>query len=440
MSALVWIRNDLRFLDNPAISSAVSLKVPAVLVYVLNAEEIGKNGQIWLKQSLYDFGRRAKSRGFGWVVRRGDPEKILKQIQRETNATHILWNQRVRGHEQDLIIQKRLEDSGTKVSTYPPNLLVEPQTILNQQGKPYRLFTPFWKSLQAVQPNSTIAPDTVPAKKWNKQLLSSKPLVTKAQSLKQLTHWTPGEEGALRLLKRFCTDHIQHYHKQRDIPEPCVTSMLSPHLHFGEISVRYIWKSVCKNPRSESFLRQLGWRDFTHSILYHFPHVADSPFRDNKRAWRKNKHELLAWKQGMTGVPIVDAGMRQLQTRGWMHNRVRMIVASFLVKHLLHDWKEGAEWFWHSLFDADVANNSFGWQWIADCGADSAPWYRIFNPVTQGERFDPQGRYVRKYVEELIDMPDKYIHRPWEAPEKGSYPNPIVDLRVGRERALQSRV
>jgi len=433
MSSIVWIRNDLRFLDNPALFEAVCLGQPVVLVYILENEKIGSASRFWLERSLLDFGKRAKKRGFGWVIRKGHPQKVLQALQLETRANHVFWNQKIVG--EDFKIQKALETKGIKAHTYAPNLLVEPHIVLNKQGKPYRLFTPFWNVLKTLEFKTL--PEAFPKISW-KNTLRSSALTLSSKKHEGLNHWLPGEDGAHALLSSFCTKHLKYYQKRRDIPEPCVTSMLSPHLHFGEISVRYIWKKIASKKPSEVFLRQLCWRDFTHAILYHFPHVAHGPFREKHIAWRKNKKELLAWQQGMTGIPIVDAGMRQLLETGWMHNRVRMIVASFLVKHLLHNWKEGEAWFWDNLFDADLANNSFGWQWIADCGPDSNPWYRIFNPVLQGEKFDPQGNYVRKYIPELKETPNKYIHKPWEASKKGEYPDPIVDLQHGRERALAS--
>jgi deoxyribodipyrimidine photo-lyase len=254
--------------------------------------------------------------------------------------------------------------------------------------------------------------------------------------------WTPGNAGAEHRLQHFLDDALADYHQTRDRPASAGSSRLSPHVHFGEISVRRVWHVVqsWRGPKKdrERFLAELGWREFAHHLLYHFPQSTDEPLRPefSQFPWQRDETHLRAWRKGQTGYPIVDAGMRELWTTGWMHNRVRMIVASFLVKDLLLSWQEGARWFWDTLVDADLANNTLGWQWSAGCGADAAPYFRVFNPVLQGERFDPAGEYVRRWIPELTDLPDGVVHKPWKAQATLDYPRPIVDHAAARRRAL----
>jgi deoxyribodipyrimidine photo-lyase len=471
--SLVWIRNDLRFHDNPAIYEAVCRGQPVILLYIFDTDEnspssLGGAARVWLEQALECFGTQAGQRGFGWIIREGSPLEVLKAVVYETMAAHIFWNRRYEpdGIAKDDEIKEIFESEGLSVRSFRGNLLMEPEQLLNKKGEPFQVFTPYWQAFQEARPDTSEAPEMLPAKPCTMMLPSLSPqelpLCPKLLNWpKKVTSiWKIGENSALEALERFCVEGLHHYGSKRDFPAAEVTSKLSPYLHFGEISPRRVWNMVLdqtrKNPDSlsiaqaDSFLRQLGWREFAHASLFHFPRMLQGPFREefNTVAWRRSGHELKAWQTGQTGIPIVDAGMRQLWQTGWMHNRVRLITASFLVKHLLHSWKEGMAWFKDTLVDADLANNTFGWQWVSGCGVDPAPFFRIFNPVIQGQRFDPEGAYVRQYVPELCLVPHEYIHRPWEASAAdlhswnvylgSNYPKPIVDLPEGRERALKA--
>jgi len=311
---------------------------------------------------------------------------------------------------------------------------------MNANGRPYQVFTAFWRACQAMpEPGVPLpAPECIPApERWPESLaieeLGLDPIPDWAGGLREV--WTPGEAGAMRLLREFLA-RADGYADERDRPDRAGTSRLSPHLHFGEVSARQVWHAA---RGVEPYLRQLGWREFSAHLLHHFPHTATEPLRPEFRAfpWRMDAAALRAWTRGRTGYPLVDAGMRELWHTGWMHNRVRMVAASFLVKHLMIPWQEGAAWFWDTLVDADLANNTMGWQWCAGCGADAAPYFRIFNPVLQGEKFDPEGAYVRRWVPELADVPARFVHKPWLAPEPPrEYPAPIVDHDFARLRAL----
>ncbi len=469
---LVWIRNDLRFHDNPAIFEAASLGHPVILLYVFDTDaqapsSPGGASRVWLEQALDYFGTQAMRRGFGWVIREGNPLEVLRAVLRETRATHIFWNRRYEpdGVAKDDEIKDLFELEGTPISVCRGNVILEPWQLCNKRGEPFQVFTPFWQAFQQLHPDTSEAPEAFPAKPYTTMLstLSPQELSLCPKHLnwpkKVAAVWKVGESRALEALEKFCLEGLPHYGLRRDYPAAEVTSRLSPYLHFGEISVRRVWNMVLDQTRKntdalsiaqvDAFLRQLGWREFAHAVTYHFPRIVTDPFREEFQtvAWRRNSHEVQAWQFGRTGIPIVDAGMRQLWQTGWMHNRIRLIAASFFVKHLLHSWKEGMAWFWDTLVDADLANNTFGWQWVSGCGVDPAPFFRIFNPVVQGQRFDPEGAYVRCYVPELCLVPQEYIHRPWDASAEDleswnvylgkNYPKPIIDLNEGRERALK---
>jgi deoxyribodipyrimidine photo-lyase len=354
----------------------------------------------------------------------------------EAGATAVFWNRRyepaVIGRDRE--IKTTLRSSGIAVETFNANLLFEPWTIQNQSGQPFKVFTPFWracsaKSIPEAQGDITLPP---PSSKWPHSLkisdLGLEPVVDWAAEF--LKVWQPGEAGAHRELKRFLNEGLRSYTKDRDKPALDGTSRLSPHLHFGEISPGEVWRAVtgmaAEYPTAaEAYLRQLIWREFAHHLLYHFPETTDQPLRPEFAAfpWRHDERQFKAWTQGRTGYPLVDAGMRQLWQSGWMHNRVRMMAASFLVKDLLIPWQHGAAWFWDTLVDADLANNTLGWQWVAGCGADAAPYFRIFNPALQASKFDPDRAYVKRWIPELAT---------------GNYPEPIIDHTVARQRALDA--
>ncbi len=375
----------------------------------------------------------------------------------QTGATLVCWNKLYEpaALERDAEVAKALRAADVTVEQFNSTLLFDPGTILNGQQLPYRVFTPFWRTVEkqlAMLPAPERAPRKLPVVKRSLTSVPIRelPLLPKIRWDDGLAEsWTPGESGALKQLRRF-GKHAAHYSMGRDRPDTEQTSRLSPHLHFGEIGPRQLVAALRTQSNSgDSYLRQVGWREFAHHLLFHFPATTDKPLdaRFAKQRWQRSRAQLKAWQRGATGIPLVDAGMRELWRTGWMHNRVRMIVASWLTKNLQIDWLAGARWFWDTLVDADLANNTLGWQWVAGCGADAAPYYRIFNPVLQAKRFDPQRRYIRRWVPEIARLPDRWIHEPWAAPEAVlqragvqlgvTYPRPMADLGESRKRALR---
>ncbi|MGC3957158.1 MAG: deoxyribodipyrimidine photo-lyase [Verrucomicrobiota bacterium] len=487
--SLVWFRLDLRLADNPALSAAI--KRGAVVPIFIHApeEEVpwvpGGAALWWLHQSLAAHEAALREVGSELVIRRGPTLVTLRALVKETGATAVFWNRRYEPAvtARDTQIKASLRADGLLVESFNAALLHEPWTIQNQSKKPFQVFTPFWKHC-LTKPDPEV-PLTVPKRlaapeRWPTSLeldaLELEPKIKWAEGMRAV--WQPGEAGAGRLLKEFLANAFTDYAEKRNRPDLRGTSRLSPHLHFGEISPRQIWHGVrqgfgapASDParsvgesstsraggrrsivdwRMSQFLAEVGWREFAHHLLHHFPHTPTEPLREDfkKFPWRKDAAFLKAWQKGQTGYPIVDAGMRELWTTGWMHNRVRMIVASFLVKDLLLSWREGAAWFWDTLVDADLAQNTLGWQWTAGCGADAAPYFRVFNPVSQGEKFDPQGDYVRKWCPELARLSDEWLHQPHKAPsdvltragiELGrTYPVPMVSHAIAREVALEA--
>jgi len=433
--ALVWFRQDLRLSDNPALSAALEGGHPIIPVYIWAPEEEGAwppgaASKWWLAQSLRSLDADLRRRGSRLIVRRGPSEATLKQLVSETGAALVVWNRRYEpaAIERDAVIKSRL-----RAESFNGNLLFEPWTIQNQSGKPFQVFTAFWRSCLATRVAAAApdAPDRIPApSKWPGSLdvsnLGLEPAIDWAGGLR--TMWRPGESGAQAQLDRLLAEVVQRYPETRDRPDTVGTSRLSPHLHFGEISPGTVWRAVMRlmpNAAAESYLRQICWREFAYHLLYHHPETTHQPLRPKFAAfpWVQDPANYRAWTKGRTGYPLVDAGMRELWHTGWMHNRVRMVVASFLVKHLLIRWQDGAAWFWDTLVDADLANNTLGWQWVAGCGADAAPYFRIFNPTMQAAKFDPDGAYVRRWVPE-IGTP--------------AYPAPIVDHADARRRALNA--
>lgn len=467
-AAVVWFRNDLRLHDHPALDAALSSGKPVVPVFIWSPDDAsdwppGSATKWWLHHSLTSLNKELVSRGSRLIVRTGESQTELQRVIDETSADAIYWNRRYEpaGIAVDKQIKQLLRDDGLTVESFPGNLLHEPWTIETQQGKPYQVFTPFWKACQECDVSKPIVLDDMefPAPRaWTtSESINSLKLLPKIDwDIGFYSRWVPGREGAEQMLGRFL-DRITAYADQRNFPAVEGTSSLSPHLHFGELSPREVWRRVhdrtqlSQLTKSETmFLNEIGWREFAHHVLYHFPQTIEKPLRENFEnfPWKYDKKAFRAWAKGETGYPIVDAGMRELWVTGWMHNRVRMIVGSLLTKHLLMPWQEGARWFWDTLVDADLANNTLGWQWIAGCGADAAPYFRIFNPTTQSEKFDPDGEYIRRWIPELANLPTKWIHQPWDAPAEvlaeadvrlgGNYPRPIVDHREGRERALKA--
>ena len=467
--AIVWLRQDLRLADNPALSAAAASGRPVVPVFVLEDESerpwpLGGASRWWLHRSLAALGASLAALGSPLVLRRGEAGREIGRLAVETGAGAVFWNRRydLHGIQADTEIMAALKARGIEVRSFNAGLLFEPWQIKTGAGEPFKVFTPFWRACLAR--GEVAAPLPAPA------ALAAPDLAVPGEALAALALtpsrpdwaaafpalWTPGEDGARARLAAFLDGGLEDYAAARDRPDRDGTSRLSPHLHFGEIGPRQIWHAVhlaagrdrALAGGAEKFLAEIGWREFSHHLLHQAQYLPERPFRAGFEhfPWADDPAGLAAWRKGLTGIPIVDAGMRQLWTYGWMHNRVRMIAASFLVKHLLIPWQAGEAWFRDTLVDADLANNAAGWQWVAGCGADAAPYFRVFNPVLQGEKFDPEGGYVRAHVPELARLPARWIHRPWEAPaavlaEAGvtpgrSYPAPIVDLQAGRQRAL----
>ena len=470
--ALVWLRQDLRLADNPALQAACRRGGPVAPVFVWAPEEEGawppgSASRWWLHQSLAQLAEELRSAGAALVLRRGSSFAELLSVAKATGANAVFWNRRYEPASlaRDRKVEEGLRAAGLEAESCNAALLHEPWTIQNKSGHPFQVFTPFWRTCLAAAelaeplpaPHRLTAPPRQP-ESLPLAALALEPKLNWSAGLRAA--WKPGSAGAEAELKRFLRDGLLTYAEGRNRPDLRGTSRLSPHLHFGEISPRQVWHAVKRFAESQSipaavwrhwqFVTELGWREFAHHLLFHFPHTPEQPLRAEfaRFPWRKQQAWLRAWQRGQTGYPLVDAGMRELWATGWMHNRVRMVVASFLVKNLLLPWQEGIRWFWDTLVDADLANNTLGWQWTAGCGADAAPFFRIFNPVSQGQKFDPEGNYVRCWVPELAQLPGAWIHHPWQAPpaalaaagvELGrTYPRPIVGQLVSREVALEA--
>ena len=465
--ALVWFRRDLRLSDNPALQAALDAGHVPVPVYIHAPDEEapwapGAASRAWLRRSLAALDADLRARGSRLVIRRGDSLAEIEKLIAETRAEALHWNRLYEPASiaRDTRIKQGLKSRGLAVESHNAALLVEPWTVQTGQGDPYRVFTPFWKNArQRLSPARPAgAPARLPEPPANLLSLDIDDLGLAPPANEPRwdegfwEHWQPGEAGAAELLEAFLEGAATGYKEQRNFPDRIATSRLSPHLHFGEISPRAIvaqvlardWPAAAK-PDVEHFLSELGWREFSHHLLFHFPHTAQENLnpRFEDFDWADPDPRLLeAWRRGRTGVPIVDAGMRELWATGWMHNRVRMVVASFLTKNLRYHWRHGADWFWDTLVDADLANNTQGWQWTAGTGADAAPYFRIFSPVAQAEKFDPAGKYVRRWLPELAKLPDAALAAPWEHADARArlapdYPaKPIVDLRASREAAL----
>jgi deoxyribodipyrimidine photo-lyase len=467
--AIVWFRKDLRLCDNPALHRAVESGAPVIPVFILEdgSDTIrapGGAGRWWLHHSLERLGEALGKAGAPLVLRRGDAAEALDALIDETGAGSVYWNDsfdpvtKIRDDE----IRTVLSGRGLTVESFNATLLFDPSAIRSKAGTPFKVFTPFWRTLSSGPEPERPLPPTAKirsvAKSPRSEALTSFGLLPTrpdwAGGIRE--SWTPGEAAAAERLHDFLDEIVKDYRTGRDRPGRDGTSRLSPYLHWGEISPRQVWHAAKMRmdaglePAIEAFLREIGWREFTHGLLQTHPDLAAEPMdrRFAKLPWRRDDDGLRAWQRGLTGFPIVDAGMRQLWRTSWMHNRVRMITGSFLVKDLLVRWQEGEAWFWDTLVDADAANNSANWQWIAGCGADPSPFFRVFNPVLQGEKFDPDGTYVSRYVPELAKLPRKFIHHPWNAPKdvltKASvvlgktYPHPIIDHATARERALDA--
>jgi deoxyribodipyrimidine photo-lyase len=461
-----WVRQDLRLADNAALSAAAAAGAPVLPVFVLDdaaagARAPGAASRWWLHMSLAALAADLAARGLPLVLRRGDSRRVIPALAEETGAQAVFAGRMYEpwARERDKAVAAALGSRGVTIEGARTALLFEPWEIRTKTGGPYGVYTPFSRACFAAAPPPQPAPAparlatpaAVPAsdriEDWG--LLPSRP--DWAGGLRET--WQPGEAGAAKRLDRFLRDALARYDDLRNRPDLPGTSGLSPHLHWGEISPAAVWHAalaagVARGAATETFLKELLWREFSHHLLWHRPEMPEEALKPAFSAfpWRNDPAALKAWQRGRTGYPIVDAGMRELWHTGWMHNRVRMITASFLVKHLLLPWQEGEAWFWDTLVDADLAANSASWQWVAGSGADAAPYFRIFNPVLQGEKFDPGGAYVRRWVPELARLPAAVVHRPWEASplvlaEAGvvlgrSYPAPIIEHGAARARAL----
>jgi deoxyribodipyrimidine photo-lyase len=459
-ATLVWFRLDLRIGDNPALAAAAARGGPVVPVYIWAPEEEGDwppgaASRWWLHHSLRSLATDLERLGMRLVVRRGPSLATLRAVAAECGADRVVWNRRYEPAlvARDQRVKEALPLAGIEAQSYDSALLFEPWTVTTREGTPFQVFTPFWKAcLVHPPPEPTAAPRRMRVPEaWPTSLavadLGLEPEVDWAAGLRAT--WRPGEEGARAQLARFLDATVGGYRENRDRPGLGGTSRLSPHLHFGEIGPRLVWyaiervagRSGADQEGAAAFQRELGWREFAYHVLFHFPHVPVRPLRAEfaRFPWEESAARLRAWQRGRTGYPLVDAGMRELWATGWMHNRVRMVAASFLVKHLLQPWLSGARWFWDTLVDADLANNSLGWQWVTGCGADAAPYFRIFNPTAQGEQVDPHGTYVRRWIPELANVDERLVHRPWEPAAHLSapaYPAPIVDHAAARAGAL----
>lgn len=469
---IVWFRLDLRITDNPALDAAGKSGAPVIPLYIWSPVDEGEwqpgsASRFWLHHALESLQRDLGKIGSELILLRGPCLETLQSLIRETGAGGVFWNRCYEplAIQRDRHIKKTLVSAGTEVHSFNGSLLFEPHQVSNRQGNPYKVYTPFWKHYQALDVQPPLKKTRAKLKKpdkWPESLvLDEFDLVPRIKWYTSIADtWDMSARGGEKRITRFIRNSLHDYHENRDYPALDGVSAMSPYLHFGQLSARQIWHRVMQAEQSagrispgrgaQAYLRQLVWREFAGHLLFHFPHSADKPLYDKYRRfpWRKNGKLVQAWQKGETGFPIVDAGMRQLWKTGWMHNRVRMITASFLTKDMLVHWLEGAKWYWDTLVDADLANNTMGWQWVAGSGADAAPYFRIFNPVTQSARFDPEGTYIRQWIPELDRLDRKYIHKPWEAPENmlsaagirlgKTYPRPVLDHAKARRQALES--
>jgi deoxyribodipyrimidine photo-lyase len=433
---ILWFRQDLRLRDNPALQAAVATGAPVIPVYIWSPEEEGDwapggASRWWLHHSLAALAADLRERGSRLILARGRAADILKSLAADTGATAVYWNRR---YEPAAVhcahrVAEQLRRNDIHTAELNGSLLSDPTRFLNKNGKPYQVYTAFQRSLlHELNPERPLpaARTYRSPQRWpESEPLGSFGLLPRIRwDATMAATWKPGEAGAQKSLKHFLAKSVDRYQQLRNIPSLRGTSRLSPHLHFGEISPRQIWHALGARGRNSAFLSEIVWREFAYHLLHHFPGTPTRPLHAEfeKFPWRRNARLLRAWERGSTGIPLVDAGMRELWATGWMHNRVRMVVASFLVKNLLIRWQDGAHWFWDTLVDADLANNTLNWQWAAGCGADAAPYFRIFNPETQAERFDPDNEYIDAWI------------------SKEGYPDPVVDLEETREAALDAYV
>ncbi len=460
-----WFRQDLRLSQNPSLE-ALSNKVDQIVpIYILDPKErMGSVSKWWLEQSLKNLNDNIERKNGKLKIFEGNPFDIIKSLFINKNIEYFYWNRLYDPYSitRDKKIKSLLKLEDINCVTFNGYLLNEPWEIKNKSGSFFKVFTPYWRYCNEITRSRKHNKKIQNIKFYNLNFKNSKNIQDLNLTNKKLKwtdkinkHWLPGENNAQLQLQKFINQKADNYSIGRDRPDKNLTSKLSPYLHFGEISPIEIYNQirVTKTINSENkdkFLAEIGWRDFSYNLLYHYPDMTKQPIQNkfNKFPWLNDNKNLKKWQKGFTGIPIVDAGMRQLYETGWMHNRVRMIVGSFLTKNLLLHWKLGEQWFFDTLVDADIGSNSAGWQWISGCGADASPYFRIFNPILQGQKFDPKGKYVKKYIPELQNVTNKFIHNPWEMSEESQiscgcrigkdYPNPIVDLKETRNRALSA--
>ncbi|KXV12828.1 cryptochrome/photolyase family protein [Gluconobacter oxydans] len=467
--AIVWFRDDLRMADHPALHEAAASGRPLICLYILDdvtpaLHPLGAAARWWLHGALADLRRNLEKQGGTLLTLSGSAEKLLPQLAKQTDAASVHWHHRLHEREraQDNRIRRTLEEQECEVHAQWGTVLVDPDTVQTKQGGFYKVCGSFWKALQThavpepLEAPSRLSFHAIPASVLSDARLNEDSLCPQAPDWAAgfRKTWEPGEAEGQEHLEDFLKNSVAGYPRGRDRVAEEGTSRLSPYLASGAVSPRQVWAALQKHgahtdgPRI--FLSELGWREFARYTLYHLPKL---PFENlspkfSGMHWRRSAADLKAWQRGQTGVPIVDAGMRQLWQTGWMHNRARMIVGSFLTKHLLIDWKEGDAWFRDTLVDADFANNAMNWQWVAGTGIEATPFFRIFNPTRQAEKFDPNGDYIRQWVPELRRLSGKALFEPWAAKDEElekagvrlgkSYPRPIVDLKEGRDRALQA--
>ncbi|RDS79666.1 deoxyribodipyrimidine photo-lyase [Dyella monticola] len=461
-TAIVLFRRDLRLNDNPALSAAYASHSRVLPLYIHTENEdapwqLGGASRWWLHHSLRALHEQLRERGGQLHLCKGNTLPSLRDVIEHSGTRAVYWNRRYEpaAIARDTHVKQALREQGIEVHSYSATLWREPWQVQTKQDAPYRVFTPYWRSVRPTL--SVVEPLPEPTGVEWADIPGSAPLEA-FELLPRIPwykafgeSWCPGERGAWDMLELFCDDALRDYAAARDRPARHGTSRLSPHLHFGEISPQQIFHALHRHaqridtrrrPDIEPYLRELGWREFAYHLLYHFPRTPVESFnpRFADFPWAPDDDALLRrWQQGRTGIPLVDAGMRELWQTGWMHNRVRMVVASLLTKNLRQHWLHGARWFWDTLVDADLANNTLGWQWVAGCGADAAPYFRIFNPVSQAQKFDPDGTYLRRWLPELAQLPNDLLHEPWKdasVAQRTGYLPPMLNLQASRAAAL----